>query len=168
MKLAARAAGAGVAHHPEVVFLVAVDDVDFRVKAGGAELRGPGVIGFLVEVAGVAFGLVGGIDRRIEPVLGELPDFGDQFPGPLDGLLLEIVAEGPVPEHLEERVVVSVQADVFEVVVLAAGADALLRVGGAGVAAGDGARPFGHVGGALAEEDRHELVHARVGEEQVR
>src|ERR1043166_8475129 len=72
---------------------------------------------------------------------------------------------------------VGVEADVFEVVVLAAGADALLGVGGAGVSCGgwemgdgrweNGAGPFGNVGRALAEEDRHELVHAGVGEEQV-
>jgi hypothetical protein len=46
-----------------------------------------------------------------------------------DGFLLEVVAEGPVAEHLEERVVIGVEADVVEVVVLAAGADALLGVG---------------------------------------
>ena len=50
----ARTAGAGFAHHPEVVLLVAVDDVDFRVEAGGAEFLGPAVVGFLVEFAGVA------------------------------------------------------------------------------------------------------------------
>ena len=167
VEFAARAAGAGVAHHPEVVFLVAVDDVDLRVEAGGAELLGPDVVGFLVELAGVAFALVRRIDGGVEAVLGELPDFGDQFPGPVDGFLLEVIAEGPVAEHLEEGVVVGVEADVFEVVVLAAGADAFLGVGGAGVAAGDGAGPLGDVRGALAEEDRHELVHAGVGEQQV-
>ena len=45
-----------------------------------------------------------------------------------DRFLLEVVAEAPVAEHLEEGVVVGVLADVVEVVVLAAGADALLRV----------------------------------------
>jgi hypothetical protein len=43
-------------------------------------------------------------------------------------------------------VVIGVEADVVEVVVLAAGADALLRVGGAGVAAGNDAGPLAHVG----------------------
>ena len=92
----------------------------------------------------------------------------DEFPAPVDGLFFEVVAEGPVAEHLEKRVMVSVEADVIEVVVLAAGADALLRIGGAGVAAGDCARPFADIGAALAEEDGDELVHARVGEEEVR
>ncbi len=55
-----------------------------------------------------------------------------EFPGPLDGFLLEVIAEGPVPEHLEERVVIGVEPDVIEVVVLAAGADAFLRVGARG------------------------------------
>ncbi len=49
------------------------------------------------------------------------------------------------------------EADVLEVVVLAAGADALLRRGGAGVRALLG-----------AEEDVLELVHAGVGEKQRR
>ena len=49
------------------------------------------------------------------------------------------------------------EADVFEVVVLASGADAFLRGGGAVV-----------VAALVAEEDVFELVHTRVGEEQRR
>ena len=37
MQLRARAARAGVAHHPEVVGLVAVDDVDRRIEIGFAK-----------------------------------------------------------------------------------------------------------------------------------
>ena len=73
----------------------------------------------------------------------------------LNGLGFEIVAERPVPEHLEEGVVVVVLADIFEVVVLAAGSDALLGVDGPGV-----------VAPAVAEEDFLELVHPGVGEQQ--
>ena len=80
---------------------------------------------------------------------------GEQLPGVGDGFALEVVAEAEVAEHLEEGVVAAGEADVFEVVVLAAGADALLRGGGAGVVALLG-----------AEEDVLELVHAGVGEEQ--
>ena len=85
----------------------------------------------------------------------ELPDLGEQFPGHLDGALLEVIAEGPVAEHFEEGVVAAGAADVVEVVVLAAGADALLGVGDA--------LPGG-LGGA--EEVGLELVHAGVGEQQ--
>jgi hypothetical protein len=158
VEFGARAAGAGVAHHPEVVFLVAVDDVDGGVEADAAELRGPDVPRLLVELAGVALGFVGVVNGGVEALRGELPDFDDQLPRPTDGLLLEVVAEGPVAEHLEERVVVGVETDVIEVVVLAAGTDAFLGVGGA--AGGVGAL-------GLVEEDGHELVHAGVGEEQV-
>ena len=80
---------------------------------------------------------------------------GEQLPGVGDGFALEVVAEAEVAEHLEEGVVAAGEADVFEVVVLAAGADAFLRGGGAGVVALLG-----------AEEDVLELVHAGVGEEQ--
>jgi len=66
--------------------------------------------------------------------------------------------EGPVAEHLEKGVVVGVETDVLEVVVLAAGANALLGVGG----------PPGRVGALhLAQEDGHELVHAGIGEQQI-
>ena len=52
---------------------------------------------------------------------------------------------------------VGVVADILKVVVLAAGADALLGVGGAG----------GIVGGFFgAEEIGHELVHPGIGEEE--
>ena len=159
VELGARAAGAGLAHHPEVIFLIPVHDVDFGVEAGGAELLGPDVPGFLVEVGWVALGLVGLVDGGVEAVLREFPDLRDELPSVVDGLALEVVAEGPVAQHFEERVVVGVQANVFEVVMLTAGADALLGIGGAA----GGIRAL-----RLAKEDRDELVHPGVGEEEIR
>ena len=82
---------------------------------------------------------------------------GEELPGEGDRVLLEVVAEGEVAEHLEERVVAGGEADVLEVVVLAAGAHALLGGGGAHV-----------VAALLAQEDVLELHHAGVGEEQGR
>ena len=55
VELGAGAAGAGVAHHPEVVLHVAVDDVDFGIEAFLFKERGPEVVGFLVEFGRVAF-----------------------------------------------------------------------------------------------------------------
>ena len=161
--LGAGAAGAGVAHHPEVVLLVAVDDVDVGIEADAAEFFGPDVPGFLVALSGVA--LAGLVDGGEDACRRELPALDDEFPGPGDGLLFEIVAEGPVAQHFKERVVVGVQAHVFQVVVLAAGADALLGVGGTGGQAFvEDAGPGVHVRAALAQEDGHELVHAGVRE----
>eukprot|EP00966_Prymnesium_polylepis_P272236 6289816-Prymnesium_polylepis.1 len=56
-------------------------------------------------------------------------DMGLMLTRPVDGLFLEVVAKAPAAEHLEKGVVVRVHAHVLEVVVLAAGADALLGVG---------------------------------------
>ena len=72
---------------------------------------------------------------------------------------LEIIAEGPVAQHLEESVVIAVLADIVKVVVLATGANALLGVGGAF----PGSHWVGLVDGA--EEDGLELVHTSIGEE---
>ena len=156
VEFAARAARAGVAHHPEVVLFVAVDDVVGGVEAGCDEDFRPVLVRLAVEAGGVAG--AGRVDGGVDARGGKLPALDDEFPRPFDGFLLEVIAEGPVAEHLEKSVVIGVEADVLEVVVLAAGADALLRVGGA----------RGRVGARrLAEEDGHELVHARVGEEQI-
>ena len=79
----------------------------------------------------------------------------DQFPGVSNRFLLEIIAEGKIAEHLEERVVALGEADIFQVVVLAAGAHAFLAA----------CRPR-VVAFFEAEENVLELVHPRVGEEQ--
>ena len=53
----------------------------------------------------------------------------DQFPGVGDRRFLEVVAETEIAQHLEESVVTGGVADIVEIVVLAAGADAFLRRG---------------------------------------
>ena len=88
---------------------------------------------------------------------GEAPALDDEFPCPGDGFLFEIVAERPVPEHLEERVVIGVVADVLEVVVFAAGADALLGIRGAGRGVGS----FFD-----AKEERDEGIHPGICKQQ--
>ena len=166
MEFGARAAGAGFAHHPEVVLLVAVDDVDGGIESGGAEFFGPEIPGLLVARVGVAgFGVV---DGREEAGGGKFPAVDDEFPRPVDCLFFKIVTERPVPEHFEEGVVVGVEADIIEVVVLAAGADAFLGVRRALVGAGNAASPLRDIGGFLTEENGDELVHAGVREQEVR
>ena len=88
------------------------------------------------------------------PVAVEAEHLGGELPGPRDGLGLEVVAEAPVAEHLEEHEVASGAPDVVEVVVLAAGAHALLRVG----------RPLERWR-LVADEVRLERHHARHGEQ---
>src|SRR5205085_6097892 len=82
-----------------------------------------------------------------------------EVPRPLDRLLLEIIAETPVAEHLEKRVVIRVEPDVFEIVMFAAGTDAFLRVS-------DARRTPIRL--LLPQENRDELVHARVSEKKIR
>jgi hypothetical protein len=58
---------------------------------------------------------------------------GNEGPSIGDGVGFEIIPEREIPQHLKERVMASCPPDVFKVVVLAAGAHALLRCGGARV-----------------------------------
>ena len=159
MEFGAGAAGACLPHHPEVVLFIAGDDVEGGIESLGQKKLRPERMGLGVKFSRVAQCFVRLIDRGVESLRGKAPDIHDQFPGPLDRFLFEIVAKRPVSEHLEEGVVVGVQPHILQIIVLAACADAFLRVSRTrrGVGAGRG-----------AEEDRYELVHPRVGEEKIR
>ena len=137
----AGAAGAGVAHHPEVIVRRNADDP--RIRQAGDLL--PEAVRLIVIV----------VDCDEEFVLGQVEVARDQGPRMLDRQLLEIVAERKIAQHLEEGQVARGVADIIEVVVLAAGADAFLR--------GRGARREGLLG---AGEDVLELHHAGIGEQQ--
>src|SRR5690606_10254212 len=118
----ARAAGAGVAHRPEIV------------RAGDAGDAAFGQAGDLLpQVEGL---VVVDIDGGHQPVCGDAEGLGDQVPGTLDGVFLEIVAGGEIPHHFKAGVVTGGVADVVQIVVLAAGANAFLGADGALVGAG--------------------------------
>ena len=109
----ARPAGAGVAHLPEIVLLVEAEDA----ALGHAGHLLPELLGVVVLAE----------DGDVELVFGQAVVLGDQVPGELDGFGLEIIAEGEIAQHLEEGVMAAGVADVFQVVMLAAGAHAFLR-----------------------------------------
>ncbi len=138
-----RPAGAGIAHAPEVVLVPEAENA-FR---GHARHLLPQFEGFVVVL----------VDGDVELFLGQLQLFGDEGPREANGVFLEIVTEGEVPEHLEEGMVARRAAHVVEVVVLAAHAQALLGGGGAFV-----------IAFFLSAEDLLELDHARVGEQEGR
>ena len=135
------AAGAGVAHLPEIGGLAQAHKA-FRIDA---DLLQPDIRGFVVIL----------IYRDPELVLGQLQFLRQKLPGKADGLALEVIAEAEVAEHLEEGVVPAGVADILEIVVLAAGAHAALATGGAYV------RAF-----LLSQEHVLELHHAGVGEQK--
>ncbi len=113
--LRAGAAGAAVAHCPEIVLGRDADDPLFG-QAGDLAPQIERLVVRMVDGGGKAIG----IDAEVA---------GQQGPGVDDRLFLEIVAEGKIPQHLEKGVVPRGVADIVEIVVLAAGADALLRGG---------------------------------------
>ena len=147
VNLRAGAAGTRLAHLPEVVVLVAADDVVL------GQILAPVVVGLLVEGDAVLVGTLE--DGGVHPLGGQVVDVVQQLPRPADGLLLEVVAVGPVAQHLEHGVVVGVVSDLLQVVVLARDAQTLLRIGRTGILAG-----------GVAQEDVLELVHARIGEHE--
>ena len=64
VQLRAGTTGAGFAHHPEVVLFVAVDDMDLGVEPGFLKQDLPKIVGFLIELGGVA--LAGRVNRGVK------------------------------------------------------------------------------------------------------
>ena len=139
----AGAAGSGIAHAPEIV---GGRDADDTIVGKSRDLP-PQRRRLLILM----------IDRDQQLVSRQAEILRQQGPGMGDGLFLEIVAEGEISQHFKEGVVPGGIADIVEVIVLAAGADAFLRRGGAGIGAA-----------LLPGEDVLELHHAAVGEHQRR
>jgi len=100
VNFAARAAGAGVAHGPEVFFEAGNgnDAIFWRTDVH------PQVQGLFVDTQDFSgrdfrtaeYGEVESFDRDIEPIWR-----GHQFPSVGDGVLLEIIAEGKVSQHFK-------------------------------------------------------------------
>ncbi|SUJ14828.1 Uncharacterised protein [Sphingomonas paucimobilis] len=101
--------------------------------------------------------VIGVIDGGGQLLSGDTPDLGQQGPGMGDRLFLEIIAEREIAQHFKEGMVPRGIADIVEIVVLAAGAHALLRAG------------RGRIGARLqAGEHVLERHHARIHEHQRR
>src|SRR5262249_12458081 len=132
-------------------------NVNLWIKIRFAEQMCPMIVCFLVELARLAGARL--VNRRVKPLRRKIPPVDEQFPRPLDRFLFEIITKTPVAKHLEKRVVVGVEPDVFQVVMLSACTNAFLRIGYAR------RNPWRFL---LSQEDRHELVHAGICEQQIR
>ena len=141
MDLTAGAAGAGIAHRPEVIFFTEAENT---VGRDPCHLL-PEFKSFVIVV----------IDGDIEMFFIEFQNFGKEFPGVTDGAFFEVIAEGEVPHHFKKCMVAGGFPYRIQIVMLAAGANAFLR----------GSRAF--VGAFFQfQKSIFELNHTRVGKEQ--
>ena len=105
--LGAGAAGAG-AVLPEVVLLAEAEDA----VLGKTDLVVPDVEGLVVVL----------VDRGVQTIGLQAHHLGQKLPGPMQRIVLEVVAEGEVAQHLEVSAVAGGLAHIVDI----AGADALL------------------------------------------
>ena len=143
MNLATGTTGTGFTHLPEVLFLSKSQDA---INGDSAHLA-PKLCRLVVLQK----------YRYPEFLFGKYPLPSEQLPGEGDGLLLVVIAEGPIPQHLKKGMVVGVSPHSLQVVVLATDAQALLRAGGTYI------RELFY-----AEKDIFELHHPGVSKEQSR
>ena len=147
----AGATGAGITHGPEIVTLVAFSA---RLVADARESRRIDTDPVEPDLRGLVILF---IDGDPELLARQAERVGQELPGVLDGIFLEIVAKAEVAEHFEKGVMPGRVADILEIIVLATGAHAALR------------RDSTVVGALFASgEDILELDHARVREQEGR
>ena len=139
---------------PEVVLLAELEDA----LGGDADLLVPDAEGLLIGGSGLITGKDGGVEAvgvQAHP-LGA----GQEFPGPVDGVPLEVVTEGEVAQHLKIGAVAGGVADVLDV----AGTDALLAgahaVTGRLLLAGEEGLHGGHAG---VDEEQGRVVLGNQG-----
>src|SRR6185436_15183380 len=118
MNLAAWTTRSGLAHLPEIIFATKAEDTIARCTHLMPEVLGV----FVRRNFRVAF-----VNREPQPRRIECQNIDEQFPGQLDCVFFEIIAERKIPEHLEKRVVPGRFPNLVEIVVLTTGADTLLR-----------------------------------------
>ena len=136
-------AGSGVTHRPEIVRGGDADDAVI-IKAGNPAPESSGLLILVIDGDKQFFGW-----QTIFP--------GDQVPGHFDGMVLEIVTEGEISQHLEKRVMPRRIADILQVIMLAASPNAFLRGNGPVV-----------IACLKPGEQVLELHHAGIGEHQGR
>ncbi len=112
MDLAARPAGAGIPHGPEIVFLPQPDDAFLRHPF----LVPPDIKGLIVFMK----------HRYPEFILVKAVSGGQKIPGKADGLFLEIIPKGEIPQHFKKGMMPCRIPDIFKIIVFSAGPDAFL------------------------------------------
>jgi len=145
---ATRAAGAGIAHFPEIVLAAKIGDV-LRIYVCYLH---PVTSCLLV---GFQFALFVFENRSPEPIFGQPPHLGEQLPGPSDGLPFVIIAKRPVAQHLEKGVVVGIVPHILQIVMFAGDPHALLSVSHSRI-----------LSFLQTQEDVLELIHSSIGEQQ--
>ena len=113
--LGARSARAIITHRPEIIFGGNADDA----FGGNARDLAPKIECFVVCV----------INRDEQLIFGKAPFAGQQIPGVGDRLILEIVAERKISQHLEKGMMPRGIANIVQIIMLAAGAHAFLAAG---------------------------------------
>ena len=149
VNLRTRTTRTGVAHFPEVIVLVAIQNMV------SGQMFGPDRSRFIVTRQAF-FGRT--LENRGIQVSGiDLEYIYDIFPSEVNGLRLEIIAERPVAKHFKHGVMIGIVAYFLQVIVLSANAKALLAIRYAGI--------FDRI---IAQDDTLPRVHTGVGEHESR
>jgi hypothetical protein len=110
-----------ISHFPKIVLHVSRENVVFWHTNSK-----PDLLGFKVWLEATIRITLEVCD--IQSVRAEAVDFGEKIPTVIDGFFLEVVAERPIAQHLEESVVVGIFAHIIQIIVLATSTYTLLRI----------------------------------------
>ena len=103
--------GTGVPHLPEIVFIKTGEPFGTH-----AHFFQPDIRGFIIR----------NMHRDPQPLFRQAQGARQEFPRELDGFALEVVTEAEVTQHFKEGVVTGGITHIFQIVVLATGANTAL------------------------------------------
>ena len=149
MDLGAGATRTGIAHLPEVIVFVTIEDMVC------GQMSAPDGCSFVIATQALfrrAFE-----HRHVEVSWVDFQHINDIFPCKIDGAFLEVIAKRPVAEHLEHGVVIRIMSHFFQIVVFARHAQAFLRVGYTRI-----------FDGVIAQNNALPRVHTGIGEHEGR
>ena len=112
MYFGARATRSCIAHFPEIVFFVSVDNAARRQELF------PNFSRFVVALQ--TFGCVTFENGYIKAVCVQFQYINQVFPCPFDSFFFEIIAKRPVTQHFEHGVMVRIVTNLFQIVVFSA------------------------------------------------
>ena len=101
---------AGISHFPEIILFVAAQNSLFRQQLL------PAIIRLLIKrniLTGISFKY-----SDIQMLRIQLINPGEQFPCPLNGFFLKVIAKTPIAKHFKHGMVISIYPHLFKIVVL--------------------------------------------------
>ena len=149
MQLRTGTTRAHISHFPKIIFFIPIQNTIFR------QITQPKFTGIFIGFQTVFF--IPLKNSSIKPVFFQMHYLGKKLPSISDGFFFKVIPEGPVPQHLKHRMMVSIMSYFFQIVMFSGNPQTFLRIG----------HPF-VFSVHISQYDIFKLIHSCIGKHQCR